>query len=97
MKRMVLLILVLLLMIDSAEDGLLGKTKLALPDSSVKASVTSSHHPDSDQNNFRQDMASTDLPQNPNHGDSHSVNLRFLPCLQIIDCCHFSSSGGIPL
>jgi len=41
MKRVVLLILVLLLVIDLAEDGCLGKAKFAPPHSFAKTSLTS--------------------------------------------------------
>jgi hypothetical protein len=42
MKRMVLLILVLLLLLDLAEDGNLGKFTVYLPHPPAKISVTSS-------------------------------------------------------
>jgi hypothetical protein len=96
MKRMVLLILVLLLLVDLAEDGCLGKVNFYLPNPTAKTSVTSSDHPDSGQTDFRHEIASPDLPGSLHHGDSQPVTLRVLPTIQIIHCCHFSSSGGIP-
>jgi hypothetical protein len=98
MKRMVLLILVLILMIDLAEDGCLGKVTVYLPHPSAKTSVTSSHnHPDSGQTDFRHELASLNLPGSPRHGDAKPVTLGLPHTLQIINCCHRGSSGGIPL
>jgi hypothetical protein len=97
MKRMVLLILALLLLMDLAEDGCLGKAKVYLPHPSAKTTVTSSHHPGSVKTYFRHELASTDLPGSPRHGYARSVNLHFPPTLQIMHCCHLSSSGGNPL
>jgi hypothetical protein len=97
MRRMVLLILALLLMFDLAEDGCLGKATFDLPHHSAKTSVTSFHHFDSGQVDFRHEPASADLPGIPRHADTQPVNLRVQPSLQIIYCCYLSSSGGIPL
>jgi hypothetical protein len=95
MKRMVLLILVLFLIMDFAEDGCPGKAKLNFPDSSI--SLTASDHPDSDQTDFRHKIASTDLPGSPCPENVQPVILRVAATLQIIRCCHINSSGGIPL
>ena len=90
--------LVLLLMVDLAEDGYLGNVKVYLPNPSAKTSVTSSHHhPGSSQTDFHPEFASPDFP-----GPPHTVNVRpstlhLPPTLLIMHCCHLSSSGGIPL
>jgi hypothetical protein len=97
MRRMVLLILVLLLMFDLAEDGCLGKATFNLPHPSAKTSVTSSHHSDSGQVDFRHELATADVPGSPRHADTQPLTLRVQPTLQIIHCCYLSSSGGIPL
>jgi hypothetical protein len=97
MKRMVLVILVLLLMFDLAEDGCLGKATFDFYHPSAKTSVTTSDHPDSGQTDFQHELASIDLMGSPAHDDTQSVTLRVLPTLQIIHRCHLSSSGGIPL
>ncbi|OGP72529.1 MAG: hypothetical protein A2Y80_09850 [Deltaproteobacteria bacterium RBG_13_58_19] len=98
MKRMVLLILVLLLLMDVAEDGCLGKAKVYLPHPSAKTTFTSSHnHPDFAQIDFRHKLAFTDLPGSRCHGNGQPVILRLPITLQIMHCCHLSSSGGIPL
>ncbi len=97
MKRFVLLILVLLLMFDLAEDGCLGKAKFNLPDPPAKIGDTSTDLSDSGQTDFRHGLASADLPGSPRHGDIQPVTLCVPPTLQIIHCRHLSSSGGIPL
>jgi hypothetical protein len=98
MKRMVLFILVLLLMVDLAEDGYLGKVKFCLPCHSAKTSVTSSHHnPCSGQGDFQHELASPEVTGSIRHGEAKPVRLQVPPTLQVIHCCHLSSSGGIPL
>jgi hypothetical protein len=98
MKRMVLLILVLLLLVDLAEDGCLGKATPYLPCSSSKTTVTSSHNcPGSGQGDFGHELASPKAPGCPRHDEARPVSLQIPPTLQIMHCCHFSSSGGIPL
>jgi hypothetical protein len=97
MKRVVLLILVLLLLVDLAEAAILGKANFYLPNPSAKTSVTSSHnHPGSGQNDFRHELASQNLPGHPRHGDARTVSLHVPPTLQIMHCSHLSSSGGLP-
>jgi hypothetical protein len=97
MKRMVLLILVLLLLVDLVEDGCLGKVNFYLPNPSAKTSVTSCPQPDSGHTDFQYEFASTDLPESFRHGDTKPITLRVPQTLQIIHCCHLGSSGGIPL
>jgi hypothetical protein len=98
MKRTVLLILVLLLMIDLAEDGCLGNVKVYLPHPSSKTFVTSSHnHLDSAKTDLRHELSFKDLPRSPCPGNARPVTLHLPPTLQIMHCCHLSSSGGIPL
>jgi hypothetical protein len=97
MKRVVLLILVLLLMADLAEDGYLGKPMFLPPHSSAKTSVTSSHHLDSNDIDFCLKIAAKDWPGTPRHGDDQPIILGATITLQIIHCCHISGSGGVPL
>jgi hypothetical protein len=98
MKRMLLLILVLLLMMDLAEDGCLGKAKFNLSNPSATTSVTQTDdQPDSDKTDFRHEPASIELPGSPHHGGPRPVIPHLPHTLQIIHCCHISSSGGIPL
>jgi hypothetical protein len=98
MKRMVLLILVLLLVVDMAEDGFLGKVKVYLPHPSAKTSVNSSHHhPAPGQTPFRHELVFTDLLGSLLDKDARPVILRVPSTLQKMYWCHLSSSGGIPL
>jgi hypothetical protein len=98
MERMVLLILALLLILDLAEDGCLGKVKVYLPHPSTNTSVTSSHHhPDSAKTDIGPELALKDWPGIPRPGNARLVTLRLPATLQIIKCCHLCSSGGIPL
>jgi hypothetical protein len=98
MKRLVLLILVLMLLVDLAEDGYLGKVTFCLPHPSAKTSVTaSSKYPVSGQSDLGHEPASPNLPGNPCHGDAWSVSFLFVPpTLRIMHCCHLSSAGGLP-
>jgi hypothetical protein len=98
MKRIVLLILVLLLMVDLAEDGCLGKATPYLPSPSSKTSVTSSHNrPVSDRTDFRCELAFTGLWRSLPYSNGQLVILHVPPTLQILHCCYLSSSGGISL
>jgi hypothetical protein len=97
MKRVVLLLLVLLLLIDLGEDGGLGKGTFVAPQSSAKTSVTSSHHPDSAKTDFRHGLSFKDLPGSPAYGNVRPITLRSPLTLKIIHCCHLSSCGGLPL
>jgi hypothetical protein len=98
MKRLVLFILVLILLVDVAEDGALGKVKFCLPNHSAKTFVTSSHHlPGSGQTDSRHELSLADVPRSPLPGNARLVTLRLPTTLQIMHCCHLSSSGGIPL
>jgi hypothetical protein len=100
MKRVGMLILALLLLLDLAEDGFLGNVKFCLPTLSAKIAVTASHnHPDSSpgQGDFHHEPGASDGPKSPRYNVARSVSLQVLPTLQIMQCCHLSSSGGIPL
>jgi hypothetical protein len=97
MKRVVFLILVLLLFVDLAEDGYLGKVNFYLFNRSAKTSVSSCPHPGSGQTDFWHEPTSPDLPGSPRHGYARIVSLLVPATLQFIICCHLSSAGGIPL
>jgi hypothetical protein len=98
MKRLVLFILVLILLVDFAEDGYLGKVKICLPNQSAKTSVTSSHHyPGSGPSDFQPKLGSPNVVGSPCHGDDRLLRLQVPPTLQIMHCCHLNSAGGIPL
>lgn len=96
MKRVVLLILVLLLLIDLSEDGCLGKAMFVAPDSAAKASLISSLLDCSVKVDSRYTLSS--------QGGEISLLVQFQPvtllvkpALKIIICNHTGSSGGIPL
>jgi hypothetical protein len=99
MKRLVLFILVLILLVDVAEDGYLGKIKFCLLNHSAKISVTSSHHhPGLGQTDCQEELVSSKVLGSPNYGKGRQpVNLSLSSTLQIMYNCHLSSSGGIPL
>jgi hypothetical protein len=98
MKRMVLLILVLLLMVDLAEDGYLGKATPCLPRPIAKTSVTSSHNqPGSGHSIFRHELSPTELYRTLRYGKAQVATHHLPSTLQVLHCCHLSSSGGIPL
>jgi hypothetical protein len=97
MKLSLLLILALLLLIDLAEDGFLGKVNFYVPNTSAKTSIPSSPQPDSGKTDFQHELASADLPGSTLYGDAQPVTFRLPPTLQIIHYYHLSSSGGIPL
>jgi hypothetical protein len=97
MKRVVLLIMVLFLLVDLAEDGCLGKANFYLPKPSAKTSISSCPHSGSGHTDFLYEFASTDLLESFRHSDTKLVTLCVPHTLQIIHCCHLSSSGGIPL
>jgi hypothetical protein len=96
MKRVVLLLLVLLLMIDLGEDGCLGKATFVAPQSTAKTSFTSPLHDSSGK---------VDSPYTlPSQGGEISLlmplqplTLLVQPALKIIIYNHTGSSGGMPL
>jgi hypothetical protein len=97
---MLLLILVMLLLVDVAEDGFLGKVKFCLPTPAAKTAFTASHsHPDSGlaQTDFQHEVTSPNTLGSASHDESCRVSLQVPPTLQIMHCCHLSSSGGMSL
>jgi hypothetical protein len=100
MKRVGLLILLLLLLlVDLAENGYLGKVTVCLPHPSVKTYVASyNKYPVSEQGYLGHELASPNFLENPLHGDARSVSFLFVPpTLRIMHCCHLSSAGGLPM
>lgn len=98
MKRLGLIILVLLLLVDLAENGSLGKVTVCLPNPSAKTFVTSSSkYPVSGQSYLGHEQASPSFLGNPRHGYARSVTFLFVPpTLRIMRCSHLSGAGGLP-
>jgi hypothetical protein len=99
MKRAILLILMLMLLVDLAEDGHLGRVKFFLPQHSAKTTVTSSSKcPASGQSGLGLDLASPIFPGSLYEGHTWSIRSLFFvpPTLRIMHCCRLSSAGGIP-
>jgi hypothetical protein len=91
MKRLVLLLLAVLLVLDLAHDGSLGKVKCVSPDSSVKVSHAAGKLNDLHFLKYAVWLGSPiqSRYQPLVHGTHQAI--------RIIDCCHRGSSGGIPL
>ena len=94
---MAIAICVLFLMFDMPDEDCLGKAKFFITKPPAKTSFTSSNHLNSSQTDPQDAIAATDLLAIPCHGQSQPLTLRVLPIIQIIQCCHLGSSGGIPL
>jgi hypothetical protein len=96
MKRVVLLILVLLLVIDLGENGCLGKAAFVAPDSSATTSLISPLLDCSGKVDSLYPLPSQGgeisrlMPLRP-------VTLLVQPALKVIIYNHTGSSGGIPL
>ena len=97
MKRLVLLLLAVLLVLDLSHDGCLGKVKCISPHSSVKVSGFSTRYFPAGKLDYPHELKRADWPGPP----SQSRNQPLVPLnhqtLQIIDYCNTGSSGGIPL
>jgi hypothetical protein len=96
-KHTLLLILALLLMLDIAEDGFLGKATFELPPAAAKTSVSAPHHISSGQVDCRHKVPPPNLCDPPGQANYQPVSFRVQPTLKIIDYRNNGSSGGIPL
>jgi hypothetical protein len=96
MKRLVLLLFALLLVVDLAEDGRLGKARFVAPHSSVKVSVASPHGGTVTLDSLDKPPPGTALgiPRHPLSQIGIPVVHHYLKHL---DSCNTGSSGGIPL
>jgi hypothetical protein len=97
MKRVVLLILVLLMIVDLAGDGSYGQAPDDLPVAITKTSITTPHHAVSGQVDFRHQFAPANLWKPPSQANYQPVTFMVQPTLKIIDYCNTGSSGAIPL
>jgi hypothetical protein len=97
MKRSMLLILALLLMMDLAEDGFLGKATFELPRAVAKTSASTTHHNYSGQVDCRHEVPLAHLSDPPGRAHYQPVSFRIQPTFKIIDYRNPGSSGGVPL
>jgi len=97
MRRFLLLIFALLLMLDLADDGCLGKAKFVSPLSPPPASADSSHKTKSGQGDFWLELPPADSRGNLNHFGTYSVKVSIQHDFIIKYYHHISSSGGLPL
>jgi hypothetical protein len=97
MWRFLLVFLALLLVVDLADDGFLGKARFVSPVSPFSDSVA----PDPQYNvELVDSWCGLSLPDSLGifyHYQSQTVTCRFLDNLKRISFCQASSSGGLPL
>ena len=96
MKRILLLILVLLLLVDLAEDGCFGPATVDLPVALTKTSITTPHHAGSGQVDLRHEFAPANLWKPSCPANYQPATFRVQPTLKIIDYRNTGSSGAIP-
>jgi hypothetical protein len=96
MKRFILIIVVLLLIFDLADDGCLGKAIYIPPHSSAKASFVSPHPENSGNLDSWNGLALSSLQGPPSRSRSLPVTHRIRQTLTS-DYYYAAGSGGIPL
>jgi hypothetical protein len=96
MKRGILLILMVLLVFNLAEDGCFGKAQFVLPSSTTKIFLKSFKHYDSGQIYSSGVLSSLDWRGMPSLRQSQLIMPRSQLGLKLINTCNHSSSGGIP-
>jgi hypothetical protein len=97
MRRLIPAILVLLLLIDLADDGFPGKVRFVSHVSPLSGSVASYLQYSVEQVDSHCEPPLPDSPGIFNHYQDQTVTCSFLNNLKKISFCHTSSSGGIPL
>jgi hypothetical protein len=95
-KRTLLLILALLLMLDFAEDGFLGRATFELSHASTKPSARTPHHNGSAQVDFLYEYPPANLCAPPGQANYQPASFKVPPTSKIIDFHNTGSSGGIP-
>jgi hypothetical protein len=96
MKRGVLLILALLLLLDLADDGYLGKAKFVPPYSTAKTSLTSAPQYDTGKIDSSGSLPSPDWRDMSGPRHLQPVMPLVQLARKIITPCNNGSSGGIP-
>jgi hypothetical protein len=97
MRRLLLLIFVLLLVVDLADDGFPGKARFVSPVSPISDSAASFPPYDLEQVDSWCELPLIDSLGIFNHYQSQTLTCRVLHNLKRITSCHTRSSGGIPL
>lgn len=97
MKRLVLLTLAVLLVLDLAHDGCLGKARFISPHSSVKVSDASPHNLAAGKLDYPHELMCADWRRPRSQGRNQPFDPGIHQTLRIIDGCLRGSSGGIPL
>jgi hypothetical protein len=97
MRRLLLLIFVLLLVVDFADDGFPGKARFFGPVSPISDSAVSVPPSDLEQVESWFELPLIDSLGIFNHYQSQTLTCRVLHNLKKVSSCHTRSSGGIPL
>jgi len=99
MKRLIIFLGVLILLLDAADDGLIGAHKCVAPDH-LLTSVAADHRADKcdhlGQRNLTVALMVTCLLQMCRHCHYQSVTAEVLHPTKITLCSHLCSSGGLP-
>jgi hypothetical protein len=97
MKRVVLLILVLLLVIDLGQDGHIGKATFVPADSAAKPSLTSPPQYDCGNVDSHYTRPVANYWEMSGRCQFQPIEILVQPALKIITYCHTGRSGGLPL
>ena len=96
MKRGILLVLMLVLLVDLAEDGYLGNAKSGPLHVIVSTSLSSSPHYHFKREDSSYSLPSTHFPEIFSPRQSQPIRPRGQLALKLITICNSGSSGGIP-
>jgi hypothetical protein len=96
-KRTVLLICALVLLLDLADDGYLGKVKYVAPDSPAKSLDFSVENHKSGTVDFHPDLLAANFPGTPCQSLSQPATPVVWTAVKIIVSSLLASSGGLPL
>jgi len=97
MRGFLLVFLVLLLLIDLAEDGFPGEARFVCPLSPLSGSVATCSQYTLEQADSWCEPSVPDSPEIFTHYQNQTVTVNFLNNFKKIIFCHHNSTGGIPL
>jgi hypothetical protein len=97
MKRGIVLIIVLLCLVDLAQDGCLGSFKFVPLQATISTSLSSKHHYPSRQADLPHLLVSHDWLDMFSPNQSQQIKDLGQFASKIITSCHIGGSGGIPL